>query len=103
MIWTLDVASGRITYVSPSVRRLRGYSPEEILAQSLEEMLTPESYRHAITLLAERIAALESGDESARTAVAELDNTCRDGSIVTTELVATLLTDERGMSPRSWA
>ena len=47
VIWTYDLASRRITYVSPSVRRVRGYSPEEVLAQSLEDMLTPESYRYA--------------------------------------------------------
>lgn len=96
VIWTLDVASGRITYISPSVRRLRGYSPEEVLAQSLEDIMTPESYRHATSLFAERTAALESGDESARTAVVELDHTCKDGSIVATEMVATLLTDALG-------
>jgi PAS domain S-box-containing protein len=96
VIWTLDVASGRITYVSPSVRWLRGYSPEEVLAQSLEDMMTPVSCRHATALLAERTAVLESGDESARTVYAELEHTCKDGSIVPTELVATLLTDERG-------
>jgi PAS domain S-box-containing protein len=96
VIWTLDVASGRITYISPSVRRLRGYSPEEVLAQSLEGMLTPESDRRALTLLTERIAALEGGDESARVTLAELEHTCKDGSIVTTETVATLLSDELG-------
>ena len=96
VIWTLDVATGRTTYVSPSIERLRGYSPIEVLNQSLEEVLTPESHRRALALLAERIAALEGGDESARISVVELDNKCRDGSIVTTEAVATLVTDDRG-------
>ena len=96
VIWTLDLASGRITYVSPAVRQLRGYSPEEVLAQSLEDMMTPESYRHATTVLAERTARLESGDESARTVCTELEHPRKDGSIVPTEMVATLLTDERG-------
>ena len=96
VIWTLDVATGRTTYVSPSIERLRGYSPIEVLNQSLEEVLTPESYRRALALLAERIAALEGGDESARISVVELDNKCRDGSIVATEAVAKLVTDDRG-------
>jgi PAS domain S-box-containing protein len=96
VIWTMDVASSRITYVSPSVGRLRGYSPEEVLTQSLGDILTPESYGQVTSLLAERAAALESGDESARTAAAEMDLTCKDGSVVATELVATLLTDARG-------
>ena len=96
VIWTWDIASGRNTYVSPSVKALRGYSPEEVLEQSLEEILTPESHRYVTALLAERIAALEGGDESARTGAIELENLCRDGSIVTIELVGTLLSDESG-------
>ncbi|NLD96328.1 MAG: PAS domain S-box protein [Synergistaceae bacterium] len=43
VIWTLDVATLRFVYVSPSVERLRGYTPEEIMAEPLDAALTPES------------------------------------------------------------
>ena len=41
VIWLLDVASGRFIYVSPSVERLRGYSPEEVLAKGLRDHAYP--------------------------------------------------------------
>jgi PAS domain S-box-containing protein len=42
VIWTMDPA-GRFTYVSPSVEKLRGYTPQEVLAQSPGEALTSAS------------------------------------------------------------
>ena len=42
VIWTADT-NGRFTYVSPSVEKLRGYTVEEVLGQSLDQALTPGS------------------------------------------------------------
>jgi PAS domain S-box-containing protein len=33
----------RFTYVSPSIIRMRGFTPEEALAQTFEQVMTPES------------------------------------------------------------
>lgn len=44
VIWTMDLA-GRYTYFSPSVRRLRGYTPEEAATLGIDETLAPESAR----------------------------------------------------------
>jgi PAS domain S-box-containing protein len=38
VIWTLDMNLG-LTYISPSVFQLRGYTVEEAMAQSLDEMM----------------------------------------------------------------
>jgi PAS domain S-box-containing protein len=96
VIWTLDLAAGRFSYVSPSVVKLRGYTVEEVLAQPVAAALTPESNRYITTNLPSRIAAVEAGDESARTNITEVDQPCRDGSIVQTEVVTTLLNDAQG-------
>lgn len=42
IIWTADIA-GRINYISPSVERLLGYSPEELSERFGELVLTPSS------------------------------------------------------------
>jgi len=42
VIWTMN-ATGHFTYVSPSVFKLRGYTPEEVLNQPMHETLTGES------------------------------------------------------------
>lgn len=42
VIVTLDI-NGRYTYVSPSVEKLCGYPAEEVMRQSLDQLLTPAS------------------------------------------------------------
>ncbi|GAG81913.1 unnamed protein product, partial [marine sediment metagenome] len=42
LIWTCDM-DFKWKYISPSVEPLRGYTPEEAMEQTLDEMLTPES------------------------------------------------------------
>ena len=96
VIWTLDIATQSFTYVSPSVYKLRGYTPEEVLAQPLQEVLTPDSYRFIIDNLPARLAAFAAGDESMRSMTSLVEQPCRDGSIVSTEVVTTLLVDDQG-------
>ena len=38
-----DPAQGRFLYVSPSIRNLRGFTPEEVMAAPFEAGLTPDS------------------------------------------------------------
>lgn len=42
LIWTTD-AAGRLNYVSPSVQRLLGYTPADVLARGMERALTAAS------------------------------------------------------------
>ncbi len=91
VIWLLDLASDRFSYVSPSVERLRGFSVTEVLEQKPAEVMTPESYRSMRERLPQRLVAFQAGDDSARTQVHEVWQTCRDGSAVPTEVVSTLI------------
>lgn len=43
VVWITQFPDLKFTYVSPAVFRLRGYTVEEIMAQSLMEWFTPES------------------------------------------------------------
>ena len=96
MIWLLDVTTGRFKYVSPSVERLRGFSPEEVMAQPVDAALTPESARHVADSLPSLIAAIEAGDDSLRVTVDQVDQPRADGTIVPTEVTSRMLTDESG-------
>ncbi|MGB9201038.1 response regulator [Methanobacterium sp.] len=100
VIWILDIASNKFTYVSYSIENLRGYTPEEVLEQSLEEVMTPESYQKIIKNLPLYIRAIMTGDESARVTTHEVDQIHKDGSIIPTEVVTTLLTDDNGTIDR---
>ena len=90
VIWVLDIASGRFTYVSPSVRRLRGFTAEEIMSQPVEAALTPESFERVSAALADSIRRWEAGDRTDTMTVTEVDQPHKDGHIVSTEVVTTL-------------
>jgi PAS domain S-box-containing protein len=43
VIWVLNVAKSKFTYISPSIFNLRGFTAEEAMEEKLEDSLTPES------------------------------------------------------------
>ena len=96
VIWMLDVATNRLTYVSPSVQKLRGYSVAETLGQTLQETMTAEAYKTIMNSMPGRIAAFAAGDDSVRTRTMEIDHPRRDGTTVPTEVVTTLITGADG-------
>jgi PAS domain S-box-containing protein len=94
VIWLWDLAQERCVYVSPSVRQLRGFTPEEVLEQPMEQAFSPDTYRLIRALLQSRKAAVESGDEPARIGTNEVDFLRKDGSTVNTETVTKLVADD---------
>ena len=96
VIWRLDAATRRFTYISPSVQRLRGFTPEEVMAQDIEAALTPESHARLSRNILERVTAFETGNESVRIMAEEVEQPHKDGHILTTEVVSTLLADAQG-------
>nr|WP_319374641.1 PAS domain S-box protein [uncultured Methanobacterium sp.] len=96
VIWLMDLNSQKFTYISPSVYKLRGYTAEEVLDQSMEDILTPESYQYLLKKLPQKILAYRSGDESMKLQTFRVDQVCKDGRTVPTEVVANILTDETG-------
>jgi len=96
VIWAMDT-NLRFTYVSPSVTRLRGYTVEEAMGQTLKEMLTPASFEVAKKAIAaeQAIEWMETKDLT-RSLTLELEQTCKDGSTVWTEAKLTFLRDPDG-------
>ncbi len=89
VIWTMDMDL-RFTYLSPSVTDMLGYSVEEAMAQTLEEVLTPASLEVAGKALAEALAVAEPKDQL------ELELNRKDGSTVWTEVKIAFLRDPDG-------
>jgi len=96
VIWIVDPATGRFKYVSPSVYQLRGYTPKEVMSQTLQAALTPESYDFVARKMHDRISSFLEGDKSALIDTFEITQPCKDGSTVPTEAVTTFIIDERG-------
>lgn len=56
IIWTLSLQTMRFTYISPSIVRTRGFTPDEAMALTLEETLTPQSLEDLTKVIAEELA-----------------------------------------------
>jgi PAS domain S-box-containing protein len=73
----------RFTYVSPSVVRLRGYTAEEVMSQTMEQVMTPESLQIVTQVFEEEMKLEASGTaEPGRSRVLELEEYRKDGSTV---------------------
>ncbi len=94
VIWTMDF-EGRFTYVSPSVQRLRGFTVEEVLRQSLDEALTPASAAIAKAGMARVFQAMPSG-APVNIFRDELEQPCKDGSTVWTEVTISPMLNAAG-------
>ena len=84
VIWTMGV-DGSITYVSPSVERVRGITPEEAKSQTLDEIHPPESMASVLDYYTRLGAALQEGTEPPGFR-GEHEYYRKDGSIMTGEL-----------------
>jgi PAS domain S-box-containing protein len=83
------------TYVSPSIIRLRGYTPEEAMAQPLEQMMTPKSLQIVVKALEEEMALEASGTaDPGRSRILELEEYRKDGSIIWSEDHLSFMRDE---------
>ncbi len=100
MIWLGDLSTGLFTYVSPSSLKQRGFTPDQMIGHPMLEFQPPETQAHLTSQIASRVAALVSGDESARHQVDEVAFLRRDGSLLDTEVVSTLMPDEHGRYTR---
>ncbi|WP_051689762.1 PAS domain S-box protein [Pelobacter seleniigenes] len=97
VVWTMDLASEKFTYFSPSVELLRGYTPAEALQMSLTETLTAESCQRARQRIAEISAQpFDPLEDSWQYGLIELQEYHRDGSIIDTEILARFLRDKDG-------
>ncbi len=86
VIWTMD-SERRLTYVSPSVTRLSGYTVDEVLAVPIREAFAPESAALVKKSVRELPGAGEggTGKEERIASTMELELKRKDGSTVWTE------------------
>ena len=57
VIWILDVETLKMKYVSPSVEKAQGYTPDEMASLSIDQYLTPESFQRAVSRVGRSHAA----------------------------------------------
>ncbi len=94
VIFVLDM-NLKYTYISPSVKILRGYEPEEVLKQPPVQTLTPSSWDLAMKTLSE-VMELEKSErrEIPISRTLQLEMSRKDGTTVWTEVKLSFIRDE---------
>jgi diguanylate cyclase (GGDEF)-like protein/PAS domain S-box-containing protein len=76
----------RLTYISPSVTRLLGFTEEEAMAQTMQQAFTPKAFEKAMRIFAEEMAIESAGcGDPNRSRILELDLVRKDGNIIPVE------------------
>ncbi|MCP9815059.1 PAS domain S-box protein [Synechococcus sp. GreenBA-s] len=94
VVWAINLEEGKFTYFSPSLQRVRGFTPEELIAMPLEQQFTPASY--AVVLEGVRQAREDVAAGRPVIFQQEVEEYCKDGSTVWTDVKATSIYDEDG-------
>ena len=93
VMWTVDM-NMRPTYISPSITRLLGYSVQEAMAESMEEVFSPASFKLAMQALEEELGlATKKQKDLDRSRAIELELIHKNGSIVPVEVAYNFLLD----------
>ena len=96
IIWTVN-RDFQTTYVSPSIEKILGFTPEERKRQTLEEMITPESLNKVQMMFLEELRRDESGNaDPGRTVTIEVEYFRKDGSTVWMENSVKAMRDNSG-------
>ena len=87
VVWYYDIAKNQVTYASPSVERVFGYTPEEFVELPLALLNTPESLEILETrLLNELSKEQQPGTDKFRVVDLHLEQLHKNGQIIHVEL-----------------
>lgn len=92
VIWTMNL-NGEFTYISPSIKKLRGFTIEEAMNQTIEEAVTND---YADALKQQFAQFLEDPNKYRDYIIFEVDQPKKDGTLVKVELKVKALVDDDG-------
>jgi PAS domain S-box-containing protein len=98
VIWILDCETLKLRYISPSVEKAQGYTPDELMALAIDQYLTPDSARRVAMALTQALEAAktEKIDPKSYSTTLELEEYHKNGSIIPIEVTAGFLLDKNG-------
>lgn len=98
LIWTMDLKMN-LTYVSPSMRTMYGYSPEEARGIRFEQMLTPDSASKVLDLYMVIKGLIKQGTLTGKgfSETLVLEHVRKDGSIFWGETQVSIAVENDGL------
>jgi len=98
VIWTRDM-NLNLTYVSPSIEEITGYSVEESMALPNSERMTPASMELMANIFEEELKLEAQGDaDPSRARTIEIEMICKDGSTVWVEVTVKFIRNQTGQA-----
>jgi PAS domain S-box-containing protein len=100
VIWVLEYPSLKFSYISPSNVLHNGYTPGEAIRMTLEETLSPSSYKDVQTWLKEDLASALNPESSDATKTRLIQERCKDGSFIWSEISVSIVAGTDGLPSR---
>ena len=97
--WLYEFDSQRILYITPSVERMRGWTVDEVLAKTANELVPPKGLDKIGTLLDELKARQALGKSDLPALRLETDVELKNGGMMPVETECKLITDSDGSPP----
>jgi PAS domain S-box-containing protein len=95
-IWLMDM-NLKFTYISPYVRQILGYEPDEFVKLPLEDIMMPSSLEYCMQVFAEEMETEKRPDRDLdRTRTVEIEHISRDGKLVRADIKMTFIRDTAG-------
>jgi PAS domain S-box-containing protein len=97
IIWIMDLKTQKFVYISPSVEKNRGFTPEEAKALTLEQTLSPGSLEKALEILeAELSNENKPGADPQRSRRLEIEQSVKGGGYAWAEAIMSFVRDRSG-------
>lgn len=96
VLWIMNLQTRRWDYLSPSVKRLLGFSVEELMQQSLRRVMSEQTYADLEALHQVRLQDYLNHPQEIRSYTDTAELQCRDGTSVWTESVTHYIRNEQG-------
>lgn len=96
VIWVYNATLDRYMYVSPSVEQLRGYTAEEMMNQSIRDVMTPTAMQILFAGRDERISQFMANPDKCTIFYHEVEQTRKDGTTVWVEMSSRYRLTENG-------
>ncbi len=96
VIWIANLQTKAWMYMSPSVEKLLGYTAEEVMEMPLGQLLSATSQADVREWIAERSQAFLNGSEGDHVYTDEVEQYCRNGEKLWTEVTTHFATSDAG-------
>lgn len=96
VIWTRDLDLN-LTYISPSIEKLTGYTVEEVFKMTNHERMSKETYNYAEEVLREELTLIKKGiNNYTKTLNFEAELICKNGSSKWVDVHTSFIRDHTG-------